>query len=49
MKIRIVKDRVAKSGFTLMLPSPFKWRRCRIYNGWFASKEEAQAYIGLRY
>jgi len=49
MKVRIVKDRVAKSGFTLMLPSPFKWRRSRCYSCWFASKEEAQAYIALRY
>lgn len=49
MKARIVKDRKAGQGFTLMLPQMFKWRRQRMYACWFATKEEAARYLASHY
>jgi hypothetical protein len=49
MKIRIVKDRKEKQGYTLMLPQMFKWRRERMYSCWFATREEAARYLASHY
>ena len=49
MKPRIVKDRVEKVGFTLMLPQMFKWRRDRMYSCWFPTREEAAKYLAAHY
>lgn len=51
MKVRIVRDRTSggflpDGGFTLMLPS---WRgRQRMYSCWFATRQEAVAYVAAR-
>ena len=51
MKVRIVRDRTSggflpDGGFTLMLPS---WKgRQRMYSCWFATKQEAAAYVAAR-
>ena len=48
MKVRIVRDRKSKTGYTLMGVSGFKWRKQRTYSCWFVSRAEAAKYLAAR-